>query len=157
MTPPTPIRSRKHYLDAIASLRVESNPKYLRRDITGDGLPETFCNFFLTDATHLLGCPVPLMLATAQIEWLESYAGRAEGWHECDESKAGHAAEAGHPTVAAWANPSGFHSHVALVVPKADGAPGHGLHIAQAGRHNYANTELQRGFGTLLPRYWTHE
>jgi len=154
-------RSRKLYLDAIATLDVEHRERYRARDVTGDGIPETFCNLFLSDCTALLECPIPFILANIQVEWLSGPPGLAAGWLELHplpgttvEVQAIARAELGLPTVAAWANPSGGHGHVGMIVPAEPPTPG--IHVAAAGARNFQNSPIQRSFGVLHPRYFTH-
>jgi hypothetical protein len=38
---------------------VKNNPRYKPRDITGDDIPETFCNIYVSDFMRTLGVPLP--------------------------------------------------------------------------------------------------
>ncbi len=138
-------RTPEALLAAVAQFDVVRNPKYQRRDITGDGKPETFCNQYLEDLLFALGLVIPAgLLAHYQLYWLDSAAGRAMGWEECSEERAVTHASFGLPVVAGWFNPDG-HSHVALCVPTPVGRVG--PFITQAGRHNFACEAITRGFG----------
>lgn len=149
----TIVRTRGAYLEAIARLDVEHAEKYRRRDVTGDGIPETWCNRFCSDACHELGALLPYMLVDGQLIWLESYAAREAGWEECSPARAEACASMGFPTLAIWSNPKG-HGHISMVCPSLGGQLG--LHIAQAGSTNYANAPIASGFGHLQPRFFTH-
>ena len=154
-------RNRQTYLNLIAELDVEHNPRYLARDVTGDGKAETFCNIFLGDCSMRLGAPIPHMLANQQVEWLSGPAGPASGWLELlplpeatVDAQAVARAELGLPTVAVWANPTGGHGHVGFIVPAEPPTPG--VHIAAAGARNFQNAPIQRSFGVLKYRVFTH-
>ena len=155
-------RSRKLYLDAVAVLDVEHRERYRPRDVTGDGKAETFCNLFLSDCTALLECPIPFVLANFQVGWLSGPLGLAAGWLELRplpnatvEAQAIARAELGLPTVAVWANSTGAHGHAGVVVPAEPPMTGV-VHIAAAGARNFQNAPIQRSFGVLHPRYFTH-
>lgn len=145
-------RSRENYLSTIALLKVETNPIYE----PSNGL--TWCNRFVTNATAELECEIPFKLANAQCDWLNDIAGHEAGWFECSSPVlAGLRAESGFPTVAVWRNlaqPPHNHGHIAMVVPALSGE---GLHIAQAGEHNYNNAPIARGFGALRPMFFSHD
>jgi len=137
------------------------NPLWKKRDITGDGVDETFCNQFLEAALELLEAPVPRgLLARQQIEWLDSDVGKAHGWKAAMRAEAFQSANYGRPVVAGWLNPAkradGSHrpSHVALCVPTGFGRE---LQIAQAGQTNFNSEGVSRGFGGYPVRFWVHE
>jgi hypothetical protein len=134
-------RSPVALYDCIASFKVETAEKYRKRDVTGDGLPETFCNVFLADVTAALSAPVPLFLANAQVAWLKEM-GKAKGWSMVDAHKAEVLVNEGYPVVAGWSNPRG-HGHVAIGCPSNEP----GMHVAQAGSSNFTCRPIERGFG----------
>ncbi len=146
-------RTRENYLAVIALERVETNPLYARRDVTGDGKPETFCNLFVSNVTKALGCPIPWKLANDQFTWLISDQGRATGWIQIESIGSTALVELGAVVIAIWCNPGG-QGHVAMVVPSPDGAGG--LFIAQAGRHNFSCEPLEKGFGNIRPSFFGH-
>ena len=147
-------RSPDNLLDVVRGLKVETAEKYRKRDVTGDGKPETFCNLFLHDATVLLECPVPLMLANDQLTWLDAQ-GVKWGWGRVDLAEAQRRADNGCPVVVGWRNPAG-HGHIALAVPTPPGEDG--LHVAQAGSINFTQRPVGRGFGLATPvHFWAHE
>lgn len=144
-------RSPEALTALVEKLDPERNPLWRKRDVTGDGIDETFCNQFLHDALELLEAPVPKgMLARQQVEWLASDVGKAHGWREVEREEAFHSANRGEVVVAGWLNPSkrasGTYrpSHVALCIPTRFGLE---LQIAQAGGSNFNAGSLTRGFG----------
>lgn len=148
-------RSAAELLRIVHDLDVEKAERYRKRDVTGDGVSETFCNIYVRDFTERLGCPIPEKLAKEQLVWLDSPDGRLAGWEECSAEKAVHRAEAGFPTIAGWLNPNPHgHSHIAMVVPASGEA---GLHISQAGRTNLSNARIGAGFGVYVARFFTRD
>ncbi len=144
-------RSRSNLLAKVA----EVNPlaaKYSKRDVTGDGQPETFCNVFCLDVCIALGVCIPAKLASEQIAWLDSDNGREWGWIECSSVEASVAAELGQPCLAGWLNPAG-HSHIAVCVPANGGST---PYIAQAGARNFLSEPVSHGFGSHPVKYWRH-
>jgi len=123
--------------------------KYRKRDVTGDGLDETWCNVFAVDVCAELGVHLPQMRANDQMDWLDGDAGRAAGWVPCAYHEAGERAQRGERVLVGWRNPAGHPGHIALVLDAE-------LHIAQSGRHNYAWAPLTSGFGNLPVRFWSH-
>lgn len=152
------IRSRDAYDAAIDALHVDTAEEYKPGHL-GAGL--TWCNLFLHNATKALDCAIPFIKANAQVAWLASIEGAAQGWRELkgDDSRleAQRRADAGYPTVAVWENPAGLdsHGHVAMVVP---GVPWLKVvvTIAQAGAHNFRHAGLGNGFGNYPVRFFTH-
>lgn len=142
-------RTPEALMAAVAGLEVETAEKYRKRDVTGDGIPETFCNVFVHDVTSALGCPVPLLLANAQIDWLNSQ----DFWTPSTVLEAEWAAGKGEPVVAGWKARSS-HGHIALGVPAKYGESG--LWIAQAGATNFSCGRFEWGFGHLPAQFWRH-
>lgn len=138
-------------LHVVTSLAVESNPRYQRRDVTGDGVPETFCNYFVRDALRALDVHVPPMLVNDLYDWLRD-VGPSEGWTLCGQATAAFRASLGFPTVAAVK--AAGHGHIALLVPP---RTLQGTWIAQAGRTNFSHGSLASGFGQLAPTFFTHD
>lgn len=138
---------------AIAALKVETNPRYRRRDVTGDGVPETWCNHFAHDVAKSLGIGLPLRLANAQHAWLKSDTAKMLDWRQASAEEAQAAADRGEFVVAVWTNPAGAHGHIAVVVPS-KGQPG--VWIAQAGASNFGREPLALGFGRLVPEFFAH-
>ncbi len=149
-TPAT--RSAAQLRAVVAQFDVRAQ-RYLRRDVTGDGRPETFCNFFARDISRAMHAPLPEGLRANQMfDWLEN-AGRAEGWEEVDEHPAQRAADEGLFVVAAWKNPSGGPGHITPLLPS-EGQPG--TWVANVGAANFARGALARAFGALKPSFFVH-
>ena len=147
-------RSAELLETVIAQHQVETAPRYARRDVTGDAIPETFCNVFARDCCRALGVPLPEGLrANGLLEWLAGPEGRKRGWAAVSAHAARGCAGEGLPVVAAWYNRNGGSGHIAMVLPAPDEP---GLVIAQAGRTNFARGPLARGFGDLLPTFFAH-
>ena len=144
-------RSRVNYLATLKALDVEN-----RRDwqANHEGMGWTYCNQAVEAAIRALDCHIPIgLLANAQQEWLDSMDGAVQDWEPCDADRAVSQAELGFPTVATLREP--LHGHIAMVVP----SDSPGMHVWQAGRHNYESAPIARGFGTAnLPhvRFFTH-
>lgn len=147
-------RSRGVILAAVSQVNPELNPELQRRDVTGDGIPETFCNVFIRLVLAILGLVIPPLLANDLLKWFAG-PGADEGWARCTKGEAALRAELGFPTVGVWRNPSGTHGHVVLVVPAIGGT---GIHTAQAGARNWSNAPIE-GAGLLADAYtfFTHD
>lgn len=154
MTPSMP-RTRGNLLAILDLLDVENNPAWKRRDVTGDGKPETFCNQAVEAACSKLGCPLPPgCLANTQLDWLESDSGAAAGWVQINRNLAAHFAELGFPVIGGLKALG--HGHVVMVVPAVGGT---GLHTWQAGRRNHANASIERSWPAadiLNVRFYVH-
>lgn len=141
----------------VSGFRVETAERYKRRDVTGDGVPETFCNFFAADVCLAMGASIPPVKANAQHEWLTACAkgtGPAPGWEQTDAHTAQAMADQGCLAIASWANPiPAGHGHIAVLMPSL-GEPG--VWAAQAGAINFTRELLQRGFGSFTPDYFVH-
>ncbi len=145
------VRTPEALLSVVVSFELETNPKYLKRDVTGDGAAETFCNIAISDMTAALDAPIPNMLANSQARWLEN-EGHKHGWMPCSKIEALGFASGGYPTVVTSENPGG-HGHIALCVPSLTDSR---LHIAQAGNRNFSNQPLEVGFGRRPVKFWSH-
>lgn len=163
-------RSPANYVKALEQFKVLTNPRYVPRDVTGDGKAETFCNIFLWDATKALSCEVahwidpstgvevPMgkgkeLSANGVCEWFTNH-GLTHGWMLCDRLMATSRASRGFPTVVLWRNPSGI-GHVAMVMPSPDPRQ---VRIAQAGAQNLFDVDILKGFGNVGPlRFYTHD
>lgn len=148
-------RSPEKLLEVIKTLDPEHNPKYQRRDVTGDGIPETFCNVLARDFCDGVQAYIPAMLANDLFDWLkrDSASEHRDGrWSEETPEEAMAAANLGRPVLAIAKIPG--HGHVAIVVPK----PGASTpHIAQAGATNFIDKPVVWGFGYLRPSYFVHQ
>lgn len=148
-------RSRGFTLAAVDQVDPENNPELQKRDVTGDGIDETFCNVFVRLVLALFGLIIPAKLCNDLVGWFAGPEGEAAGWVKCTREAAALRAELGYPTVGVWKNPSGKHGHIVLVVPAIGGT---GMHTAQAGAKNWSNAPIERA-GLLAAAYtfFTHE
>jgi hypothetical protein len=135
---------------------------YQKHDITGDEVPETFCNWFVADVLDVLGVSIPRYKPadeagdyarphpiygydkTKTKPWsateLNRYLGRGgDGkWHRASRVNAVTLANQGTAVVVS------IPGHIALVIP---GGQGEAVRIAQAGRICGKNLRLEEGFG----------
>lgn len=150
-------RSPEKLLAVIKSLDPEHNPKYQRRDVTGDGIPEDFCNVLAQDFCAAMGCPIPKLLANDLFDWLNKSNDDGVEWSEETPEEAVQASNLGLP-VLAIAKVHGGHGHVAIVVPSnqfASDSPSQ-VRVAQAGETNFSDKPVVWGFGYLRPSYFVH-
>lgn len=137
----------------VAQHQVETAPRYQRRDVTGDGIPETFCNVFARDVCRALGAPLPEgMRANDLVAWLSGSIVCGTGWEPVTAHIAKAMANEGQVVLAGWFNRNGGSGHIAVVLPSS----GPTLEIAQAGRTNFARGPIARGFGDLTPSLFAH-
>lgn len=143
----------------IAQFNVDTAERYRRRDVTGDGRPETFCNIYVSDLTMALCAPIPHRLGAewqdvaANVRWMRK---GYNGWLGASETFAQEQANSGHPSVVVYDEPGeAAHGHIALLVPSQGRQ---GVWITQAGSSNFRRTTLSAGFGRFTPlvRYFTH-
>lgn len=128
----------------------ENAPFYHRRDLTGDGIPETMCNWFARDFCADMSCPIPNAKAGDQIKWLGSTLGHLDGWRKAGRIDAAAAAARGEVVLVTWLNPNEKQSsHIAVMVD-GDG------NIAQAGRTNFNKGTIVKGFGDLPVCFFIH-
>lgn len=136
--------------------------RFKSRDVTGDGAPETFCNYFVDHVAHEVGCddfrPVKggyPMLANAMVMYMGANTDR---WQELDPDEAQVEANFGHLVIAGWNNDNG-HGHVNIIIPGAltwskqfgDDVP----NCANVGPSNFFGRPVSYGFGKdMKPRYW---
>ncbi len=143
-------RSRGQTLAFVDQVNPEKNPALQRRDVTGDGVPETFCNLFVRLLLALFGIVLPELLANDLAEWFPKQA----DWRKVTPKEAGERAELGFPTIGVWKNSKG-HGHIIAVVPAIGGT---GLHSAQAGAKNWSNAPVESaGLPASAYAYFTHE
>ena len=137
----------------VAQFQVETAERYRLRDVTGDGVSESWCNLFAADVCDALGAPIPhRMLANQLHDWLLGPDGDALGWKPCTLIAAQAFVSAGCPVLASWRNIDGRPGHIAVLVP----SPKPGLHCAQAGRSNHSCRPLVWGFGKLPFKLFHH-
>lgn len=134
--------------------------RYQKRDVTGDGIAETWCNYFINDCCVALGIkvfdtkPWP-KLANQMVEDMQREPHR---WQELDPDEAQAEANRGALVIAGASNPKGS-GHVALIIPGAlvwsksfkDDAP----NCANVGTSNFYGRPVSYAFkSSMKPRYW---
>lgn len=126
--------------------------RYQKRDVDGIVGDETFCNFFVNEATSALSCEIPRQRANDMWAWLTT-AGWKAGWWRVGYELARHLSLLGFPVVASWHNPEySKPGHIALLVPPA----GAGIWIAQAGARCFSCDQLSAGFGSKPVHFFAH-
>jgi murein DD-endopeptidase MepM/ murein hydrolase activator NlpD len=167
-TPTPPSNNGQHILDAVDKV----NPLqwyYLPRDITGDGVKETFCNWFAADVLDQLGVPIPRyggsagsytkphpiygtntpnkpFSAAGLLNFMN--AGGNGSWEKISAAEAVSSANNGQVVLASSVG------HVAVVIP---GSSGSNVRIAQAGATNGKNMGVSQGFGSESPVYFRYK
>jgi hypothetical protein len=147
------------------------HPYYLKRDITGDDKPETFCNWFVADALEVMGIQLPRYDASAgyypiphplygndkkckpySATSLHKYLKKGDDgqWEKVNRAQAVTLANEGKVIVASI---SGDPGHIALVIP---GGHGSEVLIAQAGRCCGKKMKLEEGFGRRNVDFFGH-
>lgn len=152
-------RSATRLMAIVAEHLHRGHARYLPRDVTGDGVDETWCNIFVQDVCEAMGAPMPRhRRANELFDWLVIQgaltvaAQTPVGWEKSDAHAGMAMAEQGCLAVAAWKNPTGS-GHMAILVPSL-GEPG--VWAAQAGRLCFTRELLQRGFGAIAPDVFVH-
>ncbi len=89
--------------------------KWKTHDVTGDGINETFCNFFVNHVAESQGCKDFVgdkwpLLANQMVAWMSLR------WQMLDPDEAQEQANAGQLVIAGWSNKE-KHGHVAVVIP----------------------------------------
>ncbi|TCO69268.1 hypothetical protein [Marinisporobacter balticus] len=148
-------RSKKTYNSIIDGFKVETNPKYQKRN------GNTYCNVFAMDIMDAMGVPYGgHKNANGLADWF-SKEGHSNGWKNVTPKEAAASANMGKPTIVIWKNPDG-HGHISVVRPYNPSQPKHysGVYIAQAGTSNFNYKPITYGFGkSKIPqlKYYTHE
>ncbi len=150
-----PVPGAQRINNVLNGLDVEHNRRYLPSGTRGTSSRVTHCNQFAQEVLRQTGVPrqnMPTGNANTMNRWLNNQ-GAAHGWHQVSAADAQRMANEGHPVLASWQNTRGPHGHVAVV------KPGHtdGVHIAQAGGHNYNDAPVARGFGRHTPQYFAYD
>lgn len=136
----------------LAEEHVESNPHWVKHDVTGDGKPETFCNAFTQRIATKMGVFLPAgMLANDLATWLPG-EGAAAGWKPCSGIEAQQAADRGELAVVSYRNPGG-HGHIAPLAPSL-GEPG--IWLCNVGASNFTRGPLSIALGRLPVSFFTH-
>lgn len=130
----------------------ENQPRYEKRDVTGDGIDESFCNFFVREVLKALGVSIPRGRCNDLIKFFmtSSEWERVSEWMARDLS-----GKAGRPVIAIWKNPDqGRSGHIAIVVPSRNELDRDTTFIAQAGISNFIYGRLKDGFGSHTPVFY---
>jgi hypothetical protein len=135
-------------------------PRYLKRDVTGDSIDETFCNFFVREALRMLGVSIPRMLANKFPRWFrEVEGGLADDWSWVQPWIGQRLANEGCPVVGCWENDAGP-GHVVLLQParRAEDKVFGRIWCAQAGAVNFAYKTLGNAFdlSRMRPVFFAH-
>jgi hypothetical protein len=133
--------------------------RYAKRDVTGDAIEETFCNFFVREGLRMLSVDVPRLRANDMIDWLGDVRGKDGGWEYIRKPWIARSlADSGSPVVVGWKNSIGRPGHVAIVMPPRVETERGGVRIwiAQAGATNFAHGTLAQGFGNLPTTFFAH-
>ena len=155
-TPDTPKVNldAKHILDAVAQVNPEQ-AYYRPHDITSDGSPETFCNWFVADTLKLLGIQLPCYDDAPPCYPPIFPEGRCHPKLATDlniyfnNGGDGHWSEVGREEAVSLTNQGkivvvSMPGHIGLVIP---GGHDSEVHIAQAGRVCRKDMLLEQGFG----------
>lgn len=85
--------------------------EYRARDVDGDGDLDTLCNLFVRRVAEGVGCQeLDKMLANSIVHHCE------KRWVALDPDEAQDQANQGRLVIAGWANPTGGHGHVAVII-----------------------------------------
>lgn len=142
-------RNASLYAAVMNQFNVENHQRYA---INKMGNNDTYCNIYAWDVTKAMGAEIPHYVdsnnqpttssakgaravnANGMNNWLNSSAGKANGWRKVSAQEAQMLANQGYPAVASWKNPSG-HGHISMVAPSKDGRydSSRGVAISQAG------------------------
>lgn len=161
ITSETALRNPASYVKVVEQFNVANEKRYAA--VAGS----TFCNIFAWDVTRAMGVEIPHWIEQSDLEggaprkieldvnltmnWLV-HASQQPGrkWIEVSPDQARSAANAGHPAVATWPNPSG-HGHIMVVMPDGSEGPKGQMRIAQAGVQCFSDGPLSRG---ISPPRW---
>lgn len=146
------IRSPELLMLILAEHQFRGFHRYAKRDVTGDGKPETFCNVHTADVAEAMGVLLPRARANEQILWLTTH-GIAEGWEQVPEHAAQACADQGMLVVACWYNRNGGPGHIAPLEPSM-GEPG--TWCSNVGAINFLRGTVGQAFGTLPVTYFVH-
>jgi hypothetical protein len=160
-------RTADDLVRVIKQFRVETNPRYVRRDGNNDGVMDTYCNIFATDVALACGVVLPHwwrgkeLNANALNNWLEN-EGKHFGWEDLGEARGSNvsaglqAANQGRLVVLSWENIPGHPGHITVMLPQDLANPATEALIAQAGRNNFYGKPISAGFGKLVPHVFVH-
>ena len=141
-------RSPENYVKHLLQLPV-TDPRYAKRDVTGDGVDETFCNQYVIDALDVMGYSYPWMRAKQLITlWREGQGPMVKMVIQDAVTNA----NMGCPTIFALDN-SGPTWHVGIVLPQPPVVKLQDLIVANVGASNFYGRQLVYGVKrTDVPR-----
>jgi len=145
-------RSPERLMSILAEHQFRGFSRYRKRDVTGDGRPETFCNVHMADVAEAMGVLLPRARANEQILWLTTH-GVTEGWEQVPEHAAQACADQGMLVVATWFSRNGGSGHIAPLEPSM-GEPG--AWCSNVGAINFLRGTVGQAFGTLPVTYFVH-
>ena len=136
----------------IAEHHLRGFARYTPRDVTGDGINETWCNLFAQDVCEAMGVMLPRNTrANDLVRWLELDSKQWD-WEAVPAHVAQRMADEGQLALVVWHNPAGP-GHIAVLVPSL-GEPDY--FCAQAGRVNFTRGTVSQGFGCRVVSYFAH-
>jgi hypothetical protein len=141
----------------IAEHQFRGASRYRKRDVTGDGIAESWCNVHTIDVAEAFGISMPRGLrANGLISWVELEAAKKlpEGWVAVDAHTAQAMADAGQFAVATWRNPIAVKpGHIAPLEPSMGEA---GVWISNVGAVNFTRGLVAAAFGELPISFFGH-
>lgn len=154
-------RSAQRLVAVIAQFDVEHNPRYQpvkEKQPDGSFALRTFCKTLVWDVTRALGCEVPHWFrgkeTTANdLEAWFAGSGRTQGWRQVLGDEAMRLAQQGLPTLPYRRSATGP-GHIGIVVPAFP--TDIGVQVAQAGAVCFSHGSLDRGFGRVPVKFFTH-
>lgn len=145
-------RDAVRLMSIVAEHHLRGFARYTPRDVTGDGVNETWCNVFAQDVCEAMSVMLPRnMRANELVKWLELES-KSWDWEAVPAHVAQRMADEGQLALVAWANPSGP-GHIAVMVPSLGEAD---YFIAQAGGVRFTRGTVAQGFGGRVVGYYGH-
>lgn len=149
----TKTRTPELLADIAAEHQFRGAARYRPRDITGDGVRETFCNVHSVDVAEAMGVLLPRGLRANQLMLWLSMEGIASGWELLTEHAARAMADEGQLVLAAWFSRNGGPGHIAPLVPSL-GEPG--VWISNVGGSNFLRGSVAQAFGDRPVTFFGH-
>lgn len=147
-------RSPARLMAMVAEHLTRGHARYTPRDVTGDGIDETWCNLFAQDLAEAMGVELPrYMRANQLVEWLSSVGAISRGWEQVSEQAAQAMADQGQLAIAGWFNRNGGSGHLAVVVPSLGELM---TFVGQVGATNFTRQPLSSGFGSRPVTFFAH-
>ena len=145
-------RSAERLLSIIAEHSFRGSARYTPRDVTGDGIADTWCNLYAQDVCEAMGVMLPRNTrANDLVRWLE-FDSKQWDWEAVPAHVAQRMADEGQLALVVWHNPGGP-GHIAVLVPSL-GEPDY--FCAQAGRTCFTRGTIAQAFGGRVVSYFAH-